>query len=396
MSRTILDQTQDLAGRETHRLTSLYPPPEFVKRASAVQRDGDPETQPRHAYAWPQAKMFPCHTAPATWLSTLFFLDKQAAIAPKDATAIAEHLDKAARYFGITGETETLKTAVAANASNELGQLPDEDFAVVWQIGEAKQRHWPLRNLVEVKRAMDEFSAHRKEFTFTDRYKIASRLSERASAFGLVRRHLPDGVVKSACEDMCAGAEVAAVLERHADMTTTKHAALKTELRKLAVAVRNHPTQMHEPEQRIKLATTLDQYDRETGLARLYGEGLELPEDELFAVSIKQARDFTAEHVATATGNIYALDSLERIPAAVMQDWMGDSFTGQVLVGGIFPDGEKLAQVVPKLDQAAAEMFDRMAKAASVAPLYNEATDVDLPLSPHNLATLATAYQPTA
>ena len=72
-----LDQTQDISGRETHRLTALFPPPDFVKSASQDRVAGGDNLQ-RHMYADPLAKLYPCHTAPATWMSALFFEDKRA------------------------------------------------------------------------------------------------------------------------------------------------------------------------------------------------------------------------------------------------------------------------------------------------------------------------------
>ena len=79
MASSILDHTQDLSGVETHRLTSLYAPPEFVKTASHEQLYG-PEGGglPNHVFADPVHRLYPCHTKAATWMSCLFFMDKMA------------------------------------------------------------------------------------------------------------------------------------------------------------------------------------------------------------------------------------------------------------------------------------------------------------------------------
>ena len=72
MATSLLDHTHDVSGRETHRLTSLYPLPDFVKNASQ-ERLTTNETIPRHMYADAANKLYPCHTGPATYMSALFF-----------------------------------------------------------------------------------------------------------------------------------------------------------------------------------------------------------------------------------------------------------------------------------------------------------------------------------
>ena len=62
MTITVLDHTQDLSGVETHRLTSLYEPPEFVKKADGERLYGNAETLPQHVYADPLGRLYPCHT----------------------------------------------------------------------------------------------------------------------------------------------------------------------------------------------------------------------------------------------------------------------------------------------------------------------------------------------
>ncbi len=71
---TVCDQAQDLNGQEFHRLTALFGCPKFVKNASISEYCGDEQTE-SHMFADITKRRWPCHTAPATWASALFFLD---------------------------------------------------------------------------------------------------------------------------------------------------------------------------------------------------------------------------------------------------------------------------------------------------------------------------------
>ena len=73
----VLDQVQDVTGREIHRLTSLYTPPDFVKSASHDSICGNAQSLPNNVYADPRYRRYPCHTAAATWMSAAFFAEKQ-------------------------------------------------------------------------------------------------------------------------------------------------------------------------------------------------------------------------------------------------------------------------------------------------------------------------------
>ena len=143
MTNIPLDQAHDVSGRETHRLTTLYPQPDFVKNAAHEKLSGAADL-PRHLYADQRHKLYPCHTAPATWMSALFFADKQAQFDAKEAAAIQSRIHQAAEYFGIRGAVAELEEKVAASATQDINSLPDSEFAIVWvsDVG-GKERHWP-------------------------------------------------------------------------------------------------------------------------------------------------------------------------------------------------------------------------------------------------------------
>jgi hypothetical protein len=362
MSDLSLDHTRDISGRETHRLTSLYPPPDFVKNASHERVHGDPETLPRHMFADPANKLYPCHSAPATWMSALFFEEKKGSLAEDHRAAVQAKIDQHASYFGISGLVTELRQKVAANVGKDLAQLPDEDFAIVWADGAGnKERHWPLRNATEVKYAAAHFKKHRDEFAFEDRHKIAVKILDKALEYGADTSPAEDTLELAAGRGACAAKVAAEMLRNRASLVRRTHAELSAEMTKLASLVEANELEARREETRLKIASIVDQFDRDTNLCKLYDAGgLPRAEEVLFAITEKVANDFLKAHVETTTGNVYNLDDLEKLAVEDVRNWLGDEFADAVSAGGVYMDRDKLAAIVPTLDRGMAGTLDRL------------------------------------
>lgn len=379
----MLDHTQDISGRETHRLLSLYPAPDFVKNANHERLHGDREKLARHLYAEPFKQIYPCHTAAATWMSSLWFAEKRAEFDDKTAAAVAERLDASAKYFGIGGLIAALTEKVAADAGNELTKLSDESFAIVWrdEVG-GVERHWPMRNATEVKFAAAHFKKYRDEFVFADRHKIANNILDKALEYGADVSPAEGTLETTAGRGLCATKVAAQLLRGRAQLTRRTYANLSAEMEKLATLIEANPGETQNEECRLKLASVVDQFDRETKLYRLYDDkGLDRPEDVLFAITEKVARDFTSENVETTTGNVYALADLEKLAVEDIRSWMGDDFASAISAGGVFTDRDKLAAIVPTLDRGMAAMLDRLMQEKKASPVAtNAAAESLMPL----------------
>lgn len=382
MTQIPLDQAQDISQQETHRLTTLFSPPAFVKNASDSRIVGD-DSLPRHIYADPHKKLYPCHTAAATWMSALFFTDKRANFDTKTAAAIQERLNSSAAYFGISNLVKELQEKVAAANADNIEQLPDRMFAVVWddEYGN-KERHWPLRNATEVKVAADYFTRYRDEFRFSDRHKIAEKILLRADETNSDIGEHVQTLSMTAGHGACAAKVAVALLKDRAQMTKRSHATAAHHLLKLADALAAQPDRARDFATRVKLAEAIDNFDRETHLDRLYDAGgLARPEETLFAITEKVARDFMSENVETTTGNVYALSALEKLAVDAVRSWMGDDFVDAVSVGGVYLDREKLAAIVPTLDRQMASLLDQMLQENKVAAVVQtKAASALLPL----------------
>lgn len=396
MATIVLDHTQDVSGRDIHRLTALYPPPAFVKDASHERLNGDPETLPTHVYAYPKDKLYPCHSAPATWTSTLFYLDKAAHFNPDEREMIEAALEKAAAFFGIAGDIAALRERVAANVGDDLTKLANDQFAIVWEYEDkAVERHWPLRNAAEVKFAAMHFVKHRDDFEFDDRFKIANKILDKAMEYGAGLEGNDDVLTKAAGRGACSARDVATFLDKRAQLVAIRHPDLGAELTKLAGLIRENPAQARGHDKLVKLASILDGADRMANLVPEYAQGLTRPEDVLFQVTEKQARDFVRANVETTTGNVYALDELEKASVDSIREWMGDDFADAVTAGDVFVDGQKLASILPTLDRGAAGTFDRCMAQLSIQPIATQKAASENLLSQERLFALAGSYRPS-
>lgn len=333
-----------------------------MKNASADRLNGDATTMARHLYAEPSKKLYPCHSAAATWMSALWFAEKQASFDVKSAAAIEEKIRSSATYFGIGGLVNDLMRKVAETTHTTIANLPDSDFAVVWSADDGtRERHWPLRNATEVKFAAAHFKRYRDEFVFADRYKIANKILEKAEQYGADVSEAAGTLEAAAGRGLCATKVAADLLRQRAVLGRKTHSTLSAELEKLAGIIEANPQETQTHECRVKLAGVVDQYDRETKLFRLYDEGgLSRAEEVLFAINEKVANDFMSSHVETVTGNVYDLADLEKIAVDELRSWLGDEFADAVTAGGVYTDRDKLAAIVPTLDRGMATTLDRL------------------------------------
>ncbi|NDD52279.1 hypothetical protein EBZ39_00105 [bacterium] len=359
-----------------------------MKSASAERLNGD-DALPRHLYADQQNKLYPCHTAPATWMSALFFSDKSAEFNEKQAAAIRDRIHSAATYFGIKGLVDELETKIAAANVTDLALLPDSEFAIVWTGGAGTARHWPLRNAEEVKFAAAHFKQHRDGFTFEDRHTIANKILEKAAQYGADVSAAEGSLELAAGLGSCAAKVASQMLKDRVRLAQRRYGDLAAELSKLAEVVDQNPGRVHEVGTRLKLASAVDAFDRNTHLDRMYDAGgLPRPEEVLFAITEKVAREFMSQNVETTTGNVYALEDLEKLAVDDLRAYLGDDFADAVSSGGVYVDRDKLAAIVPTLDRGMAATLDRLMQEKSAGAVFKQAAADNL-LSLERLFELA-------
>ena len=393
----VIDQTQDLNGQELHRISSVYPLPDFVKNASQQDVCGD-ETLPPHLFADMTRRRYPVHTGPATVISSIFFNEKKADMHAHQAAVVPERLDRAADYFKVAGYTRRLAEKVAAAGSHDETALPDNVFAIVFDAAEGtRERHYPMRNAVEVKTAAAWLKDYRDELVFEDRRQIANKILEKAAEFGAGLPEHRDMLERTAGVGACSGKDAAKLIRTriYAAGNTHRPSELQVELQKLATHCEENPTAIHHFAPLTKIAAVIDQFDREHGLHRKYDDVITRPEDVLFAVTAKAAADVSADIVGNAmTGNYYKRADLQRLAVRDLADALGEDFADEVSTANAWVDTEKLASIVPTLPRGDAELFDEVATASGVEPFAIKSAAAGRSITPTEQVELAKQHKP--
>ena len=386
-----MDQTRDLSGQQFFRLTRLYPPPEFVKKADVTALCGDADMAP-DAYGDPIHRMYPCHSQAATWTSMAFFLDKKAELKPKDAEVIEQRITRFADYHGIPNAIQQLQKQASSLTKEGEVILSDEDFAIVFTEGTEKQRHFPLRNTKEVKTAAAYLYKHRDYFPYNLRRDFADRVLQKSGQYRAGLGEHGDYIERQAGYGACS-TKVAVDMLRDRVKAAQKgpgpFSDIQKQLSVLADMFEQHPSKLREPGIRVKLAGIVDDYDRSTGLCHDYGERLPRAEDVLFELTREKMASVIREHCSTTTGNIYKLADMERLPIAAVRDNLGNDLADALKSVGNFVDSEKAAEIIPTMDRGLAETFDQLMMSRGIRPMAKEASAESMGLSHSYLRELA-------
>ena len=386
-----MDQTRDVSGQQLYRLTRLYGLPEFVKSAGVADLCGDGQMPP-HVFGDPRRRLFPCHTPAACWTSAAFFLDKQAEL-KGDAPLIWGRILHCAKLFGVDKSLEALQEKVAANVPSPESGLPDEDFAIVARRPDGSaDRHYPLRNPQEVKTAADYLYRHRDDLPYDARREFADRLLQKSARLGVDLGEHDEFLTKQAGHGACSARDAAELLLGRFHATRVGPGPvneLQKGILKLARLVAESPAKAREPGMLVKLARTVDDYDRAAGLIGQYGPALPRPEDVLFGLTREKMAAAARDHTHTVTGNIYRLADLERVKVADVEALLGEDFARELTSDGLRLDTEKAAAIVPTLPRGDAEMFDRLMEGVGVRPMAKEASAHSVGISREYLRQLA-------
>lgn len=371
---TRLDQQGDANGQTLHKLIKLYDAPDFVKSASSDSINYTSEERNPNVFADVTALSFPCHTAPATYVSMLYCLENQGQLGKK-ASHIQGRIVKAAEYFGIKKHIDSLLEKHAQIHSVSLDALPDDSFAFVVEYENGvKERHLPLRNSSETKQACEYLRKYRGEFGYYDRVKIAERILKKGD-ISEISSEDQDYLYKQAGAAVGTAKKAARMLLDRAMCLKTlgKDIDLQAGLAKAAQACLQDKNSVHSISGMRKIASIIDRVDRDYKLSKF--ETLGNAED-LFVFTIKQASEFAEDHVQLTSGSVYKKADLEKISADAIKDLLGDSFLDRVSAGGLILDAEKFAEELRTLPRRDAQLFDKLAESARLSPVVKQAESI--------------------
>ena len=372
MQHVRFDQSGDVSGQTLHKLVKLYDAPDFVKAASSDAISYTAEDKNPNAFADAATLSFPCHTAPATYVSMMYLLDNENSLGKK-ASHIRERIVKAAEYFGIKGYVSKLIEKHAAASSIDLEKLADDKFAyvVVYDNG-VKERHLPIRNYHEVKAASAYLQKYRDEFVYSDRVKMAQRILK-SGMLDQLEETDKTYLFKQAGAALGSAKNAASLLFKRAVALRRlgKDLNVQQGLAKAAEACLHNTAFTHTMAGMQKIANLIDSVDREFKLQKMSSLGK--PED-LFSFTVKQASEFSNDSVQLTTGSIYKKSDLAGLPSEGLRDILGEEFVNRVSTGGLMLDTEKLAEELRTLPRVDAKLFERLADSASVKPFGKEAS----------------------
>jgi hypothetical protein len=382
----ILDPASDVSREELARLSKLYTFPDFVKQAD-ISRTMNPENPAVTTYADPVRQKFACHTAAATWLSSLYFHEKKAEYHPKDRNRIEQRLQHYVDYWRIRPVYDEVVKKAGDLASQEL---PDSSYGYVWVDTQGnKERFLPLNSTQNIKAAAEWLKEHRDTLPFHDRHVIAKKLLEKAAATGAAFGDgLTQFVEKQAGYGIPDPSEIHKMLNQRSQLC--KDAKYREQIQALAETVRGQSQLALQPSQLVKLAETVDMIDRAIHLNGKYTDSIQRPEDVIFKVTYTKAASDREALCTLQTGNVYDKDQLSKLAREDVESLFGTDFLGEVS-RGLEIDPEKMAAVAETLPRPDAELLEQILSEAGQQPQFGkEAADVGI--SDAELEEIAAIY----
>jgi hypothetical protein len=351
-----------------------FSPPDFVKQASREDLYGPDVDLPPQAYADPGRKRFPVHSKAATWLSTAFFLKNAEAVDSKLRPWVAGTLDKMAAYYGIKPDVERLKQAWENEYSTNDLSLGDDSFALIISYPDGTdERHYPLRNAKEVKTAAHYLKQYPAVIPFRERMIMARKILEKAAKFGADLRGVDEFLEKQAGYGGCSVDDVVGLLWNRARLLSDngKPSDIQIELVKMAKLCREHPEQVRGEDSLTKIATIIDDLDRQFKVA--HSAVIPRPEDVLFKYTKKQASEFMTSHCKMTTGSVYKVADFQGVKLQDVKDLLGDAFASEVSADGFRVSPAKMAEIASTLPRPDAAMLDRLLEDVGIVPYSKEA-----------------------
>lgn len=361
---TRLDFIGDQGYAETYRLSKKYAFPEYVKQANAQElQDG---VNVPEACAYPITRQFPCHTKAATWLSALFFAEKQSEFDEFDRREIGSRIDHYAKIHGIFEDVQRIREQWHANHKTAETRLPDSAFAYVGNDAQGNYvRKLPLVSPRHVKLAAEWLSRHADTQPTIIRRQIATNILEAIhKQAAAVDPSTYVEMEKLAGNGFGDRDEVISMLEVRNLMV--RNPELKEKIASLIDAVKTIPDLLVDQGSMVKLVDTVDMIDRCIKLAS-YSRMFPRPEDVVFKHSGSQVEKEANTLCRLITGSVYDKTAFTRLKLSDIKELFGDDLHNNVR-SGLGIDPEKMAEEAEILPRPHAELLEKLLDEVGVQP----------------------------
>lgn len=356
-----IDPTTDKNLTVLSQLSQRYDFPEFVKSADLdVTLYGNDAA----AYAWPQKKLYPCHSAAATWLSAAYFHDKLANFGSADSAEIEKRLRQSAEFFDISDEYDLL--VAAAKEKTAAVTLADEWYAFVSTDGAGnKTQAYPLTDGTHIKAAVDWLRELQNSVPFKNRQELGARILQKQQQLGVkLAAHDQDFLEKQSGVGRPDRNSIVQNLEIRGRLAKT--AEQQEQIAALADAIRRTPEYAMTTEL-VKLADTIDTLDLAIGLIGKYTDTIRRPEDIVFAVTPSHIAEKAANTISLQNGSVFERDQLSKVSYDDLREVLGDEFAAEVS-SGFAVDTTKLAEIASTLPRPDAQLLETILRSAGEAP----------------------------
>lgn len=351
--------------------------PNFVKNAAVADHD-DIKNLPPETFGDVVRRKFPCHTKQATFLSNAYFQQSRDKYPTKEASHVQARIDDYAKFWQISSLTNQFNkhwTKISSFNADD-GSLPDSDFALVAEFDGHKIRRFPMPNLLGIKMAAESLYANRFMYPYPWRKEAAIRILARAEkadkealekkAFTLnnpalrindeAHQYLQRATGLGMTHPQVAAEKVA---QRWLMIkNVAAHVGYAEKLAELVQVLHTMAPQDMNTQTLEKCASLIDIIDQETGIAKHYADGVDMPEEMFFDMLSKEAEAILDQMVTLQTGSTYPIGLFASLPLEKIAAVMGKDFSDAVtdLNGQIDPvQFADIAATLPALDACVME-----------------------------------------
>lgn len=317
----VVDQYSDpsfgFLVRQVKAMPAIEP---FVKNASIEA--GETDSLPDTAFAWPDQRKFPIHSAEQATLSYAY--SKLAADVPPEVDA---NLKQALEVYGIPLDIFT------SPATEKVAALADDAYLL------PDMRLFPVTDAASVKYAEQRVLSQITKLSLENRATACGNLVKKADHFKVA---LHPEVLKLAGFVVSSTAQVRDWLSARAGVLPIDKHLQKVAYEALADGLRHQPAESRDRPGLLKLASAIAELDEQAGLDRHYDRKLPDPLQTVF-----NTHKVAAEMV-DLNGTMVPLSKLAALPATFWEDLGGRELSDELCPGGKM-DNSKLAMIVDTL-----------------------------------------------
>ena len=330
----MLTRFTDPMYKNLYRAIKDLPPQaiSLIKKASIEEETiGDlPDT----AFAWPEKRAYPVHTAQDAAVSYVY-----AQLNDDTPDYVLNKIAEALKIYEINPKQLSLNyTTKKANF------IPQECYAL------PHRKLWPMLDSETVKLACEAFTRDAKNLSTGEKFIAANQIVKKAKEHNVsLHPRINKYAGQVACDKSLLLENIDCRITASKEPYTHKYIKIAEEVRKLpAICYNSAPL--------IKIAVALEKVDKESGIDSLYHRTLNDPISSVFNT------DKLAEEVVDLGGTSIPVSVLEQVPLEAYGDIFGDEFVEEVASNGSL-DLEKLQTVLKTMPKDLKLIFIKQIKA---------------------------------